>query len=101
MHIPGLKEHAIAFKTLEDAVKIKDKIKTQCCKDGVCHRKVQVVIGGGGFAGTELAAEILTYKERIAKQNGLDKNCLELTIIQGSDRLLKELDPHVSSIAQK
>lgn len=101
MHIPGLREHSVAFKTLSDAVAIKEKIKTMCCKDGMCHRKVQVVIGGGGFAGTELAAEILTYKDRIAKQNQLDKNCLELTIIQGSNRLLKELDSHVSSVAQK
>lgn len=99
--IPGLKEHSIAFKSLRDAVAIKEKIKSLCCKDGVCHRKTQLVIGGGGFAGTELAEELLTYKDKIAKENGLDKNCLEITIIQGSERLLKELDPHVSQIATK
>lgn len=60
-----------------------------------------MVIGGGGFAGTELAAELLMYKNKLAKQNGLDKNCLEITIIQGSDRLLNELNPRVSAIATK
>lgn len=105
-HIPGLRENAISLKTLSDSVKIKEKIKTMCCKEGVpvdidgsCKRKVQVVIGGGGFSGTELAAEMLTYKDRLAKQHGLSKQCLEVTIIQGSDRLLKELDEHVSEIA--
>jgi NADH dehydrogenase len=99
--IPGLKEHSIAFKSLQNAITIKNKIKTTCCKEGVCNRKVQLVIGGGGFAGTELAAELLTYKERLAKQHGLARDCLEITIIQGSDRLLKELDEHVSALAQK
>jgi len=101
MGIPGLEKYSTGFKTLQDALEIKKKIRNLCCKDGKCKRKVQVVIGGGGFAGTELAAELLTYKDRIAVQNGLDKNCLELTIIQGSDHLLKELDPQVSKIAEK
>src|SRR5258708_2310505 len=99
--IPGLKEHGIVFKSLTDAMKIKNKIKTSCCKEGACNRKVHLVIGGGGFAGTELAAELLTYKDRLAKQHGLAQDCLEITIIQGSDRLLKELDQHVSELAQK
>ncbi|HWY79433.1 MAG TPA: NAD(P)/FAD-dependent oxidoreductase [Candidatus Sulfotelmatobacter sp.] len=101
MDIPGLEKYGTSFKTLHDALSIKKKIRNLCCKDGKCNRKVQAVIGGGGFAGTELAAELLTYKDRIAVQNGLDMNCLELTIIQGSDKLLKELDPHVSKIGEK
>jgi NADH:quinone reductase (non-electrogenic) len=101
MGIPGLEKYSTGFKTIQDALEIKKKIKNLCCKDGKCNRKVQCVIGGGGFAGTELAAELLTYKDRIAVQNGLDKNCLQLTIIQGSDHLLKELDPKVSRIAEK
>jgi NADH dehydrogenase len=100
-NIPGLKEHAISFKSLPEAVTIKNKIKNSCCKEGVCKRKVYLVIGGGGFSGTELAAEFLTYKDRLAQQHGLAKDCLDITIIQGSDRLLKELDEHVSNIAQK
>lgn len=100
-NIPGLKEHAISLKSLEDAVRIKNKIKTLCCSEGQCNRKVQVVVGGGGFAGTELAAELVSYKNKLAKQHHLDKDCLEVSVIQGSDRLLKELDSHVSRIAEK
>lgn len=99
--IPGLKEYSIAFKSLPEAVKIKNKIKTTCCKDGVCNRKVNIIIGGGGFSGTELAAELLTYRNRLAEQYGLDKNCLQITIIQGSTRLLNDLDAHVSALAQQ
>lgn len=101
MNIPGLEQYGTGFKTLQDALTIKEKIKNLCCADGKCNKKVQAVIGGGGFAGTELAAELLTYKDRIALQHHLDKDCLELTIIQGSDHLLKELDPRVSAIAEQ
>ncbi len=101
MGIAGLQEKSIGFKTLQDALVIKEKIKNMCCEEGKCNRKVQVIIGGGGFAGTELAAELLTYKDKIAKQNNLDRECLDLTIIQGSDKLLKELSEHVSVLAQK
>ncbi|HEV2339368.1 MAG TPA: FAD-dependent oxidoreductase, partial [Patescibacteria group bacterium] len=83
-NIPGLQEHAVAFKVLQDALLIKQKVKTLCCKDGKYEKKVNIVIGGGGFAGTELAAELITYKEGLAKQYGLDKDCLRLTIVQGS-----------------
>lgn len=99
--IPGLKENSLSLKTLPDAIKIKNKIKSLCCKEGLCDKKVKLIIGGGGFSGTELAGEMLMYKNRLAKQNHLDIGCLEIAIIQGSDKLLKELDSHVSDIAQK
>lgn len=101
MGIAGLGENSMPLKTLADAVAIKDKIKSICCKEGECHRKARLLIGGGGFSGTELAAEMLMYKNRLARQNKLDKDCLEVSIIQGSDRLLNDLDKHVSDIATK
>lgn len=99
--IPGLEKYSLTLKTLEDSLKIKNQILSLCCKEKDCHKKTKVIIGGGGFAGVELAAELVTYKDRLAKQHHLAKDCLEICIIQGSDRLLKELDKHVSDIAQK
>ncbi len=100
-NIPGLKEHSIPLKTIHDAILIKKKIKTMYCNDSDQHKKMQVVIGGGGFTGTELAAELLQYKSNLAREHNYGTDCMNITIIQGSDRLLKELDNHVSSIAQK
>jgi len=101
MGIEGLKEHSMALKTLDDAIAIKQKIKNICCTEGECNRKAHIVIGGGGFSGTELAAEMLMYKNRLARQNKLDRECLEVSILQGSNRLLNELDAHVSEIATR
>lgn len=99
--IDGLEKYSIPLKSINDAKVIKDRIKMICCKSGECDKKAKVVIGGGGFSGTELAAELLTYKDKLARQHNLDQDCLHLTVIQGSHRLLKELDVHVSDIADQ
>lgn len=100
-HIPGLKENSFPLKSLADAMVIKKKIQSLCLLQKGTDKKVHIVIGGGGFSGTELAAELLMYKDSLAKQHNLARECFDITIIQGSNRLLKELDSHVSKLAQK
>lgn len=78
--IPGIKEYGIPLKTLEDAVRIKNSLKNA--------RKI--IVGGGGFSGTELACELVTHKGH-----------LDITLIQGSPILLKELGDEVSRLAKR
>ena len=77
--IPRIKEYGLPMKTLEDAIKIKKALRNA--------RKI--VVGGGGFSGTEIACELITHKGN-----------LEITLIQGSPVLLKELGDGVSSLAK-
>ena len=76
--IPGLKEFSLPFKTLEDSVRIKEALR----------KGSKIVIGGGGFSGTELASEIVKHIKGV-----------ELTIISGSACLLKDLDQRISDKA--
>lgn len=99
-NIPGLKEHSFPLKSISNAIAIKEKIKLLCSGRENAN-KINIVIGGGGFSGTELAAELLTYKNKLIEEYHLSKNFIDITIIQGSGRLLKELDLHVSKIAQR
>lgn len=78
--IEGIKEYAIPMKTLEDAIKIKKALKNA----------KKIIVGGGGFSGTELACELITHKGH-----------LDITLIQGSQILLKELGDEVSLLAKK
>ncbi len=78
--IPGIKEYGVPLKTLEDSVRIKNALRTS--------RKI--IIGGGGFSGTELACELVMHKGH-----------LSITLIQGSPILLKELGGGVSVLAKK
>ena len=78
--IPGIKEFGIPLKTLDDATKIKTKLATA----------KRIIVGGGGFSGTELACEFMAHHKQ-----------KEISLIQGSAVLLKELEDGVSSLAKK
>lgn len=97
--IPGLENFSLPLKTIFDAVKIKDEIHKLTDQKALKEQIVKIIIGGGGFAGTELAAEILGYVKRLSKQHKIPRKLFEVFIIQGSDKLLKELDEHVSNFA--
>jgi len=83
--IPGIREYGVGLKTLEDAVKIKNALS-----EIIMTGKNKVVVGGGGFSGTELACEIAAHQPR-----------LDVTMIQGSPILLKELGDGFSELAKK
>lgn len=78
--IQGIKDYAISLKTLEDAVRIKNSLKSA----------KKIVIGGGGFSGTEIACELAFHNPH-----------LDISLIQGSSVLLKELGGGVSNLARK
>lgn len=99
--IEGLRENSLPLKTVRDAVRIKDEIHKHCDQKAKGGEKVNIIVGGGGFAGTELAAEILCYADFLAREHGVDRKLFDIFIIQGSDKLLKELDEHVSDTATK
>jgi len=98
--IHGLIQHSLSLKTLSDAIEIKKAIKN------VYHKKaklgvIDVVVGGGGFSGTELVAELISFRERLAKQLFCKDDCMRVMLVQKSERLLKELDQKASEIAKK
>lgn len=78
--IPGIKEYGIPLKKLEDALRIKNVLKSS----------KRIIVGGGGFSGTEIACELSTHRPD-----------LDVTLIQGSPVLLKELGEGVSGLARK
>lgn len=99
--IPGLEKYSLPLKNLKDAVKIKNSIDSIYRKKAAAGEKTRIIIGGGGFSGTELAAEIAKYRNYLSKIHNLPPGYIDIKIIQGSERLLKELDLKVSDTAEK
>nr|MBI5455622.1 NAD(P)/FAD-dependent oxidoreductase [Candidatus Levybacteria bacterium] len=100
-NIEGLKEHSLPLKWLEDGVKIRKEIESAYHKKVHQGKEINIVVGGGGFSGTELSAELINYKNRLSKHHKTSFDLIKITIIQGSSCLLKELDENVSKLAQK
>ncbi|MCR4323066.1 MAG: FAD-dependent oxidoreductase [Candidatus Azambacteria bacterium] len=88
--IPGVKEHAISLKWLEDAIRIRAEVKRKY-DTKLSGEKLTVVIGGAGPAGIEVAAELVGY---IAKLNQKTRKTIlySPTIIDGGARVLPGFD---------
>ena len=98
--IEDLKTHSIALKTLEDSIKIREKIKEIYHFKVTSGKSMKIIVGGGGFSGTELAAELTQYRKKLCKHHNIPLERVKITVIQGSQQLLNELDEKVSKIAQ-
>ena len=68
--VPGLPEHALPFKTLADAVRIRNHVihvLEQCSvvrDPDVRRTMLTFVVAGGGFSGTEVAAALNDFVRR-------------------------------------
>lgn len=98
--VKGLMENSIPLKNLENAVMIRETIEDVYHKKAKSGKQFTVVVGGGGFSGTELTAELINYRKMLAVHHNLSENLMKIKIIQGSPMLLSELDDSVSKIAE-
>ena len=53
--VPGAADHAIAFRTIEDAHRLQDRLRELETSDA---EKIRVAIIGGGYSGVELACKV-------------------------------------------
>lgn len=87
--IPGLAAYSYPFKNLTDALAI------DCHLDSYFHslwdkktkKRIDVVIGGGGATGVELACELKGYLEKLCKKYSFPQSRVHLTVIEGSGKL--------------
>jgi NADH dehydrogenase FAD-containing subunit len=60
------KTHAIPFRSLEDAYRLRDRLKTLEQSD---RDKIRVAIIGGGYSGVELACKLADSPRRKGKNS--------------------------------
>lgn len=97
--IPGLKEHAHYFKTLEDARKIKSDIYKMAI-DSHGEKDIRIVIGGAGYTGVEISSEMVDYVSEIALKLDIAGNKFKLSLISTSNQLFKELNSDINTVAK-
>lgn len=89
-NVPGVREYAYQFKTLEDGFMINKKIEEMA---GQMQRKERsdpfsILICGGGFTGIELAAELGCCSRIIKDKCKLKGKCSSITLFEGGNRIL-------------
>jgi NADH dehydrogenase len=106
--IPGLTDHAFGMKTLAEAAYVRDHVITQLdladASDDPVERasRLQFVVVGGGYAGTETAAclQRLTHAA-VKRYPRLDPALIRWHLIDIAPKLMPELGDRLGRAAQE
>ena len=106
--MPGLAEHALPFRTLGDAVRLRNRA-LQVLEEadnetdaGFRTRLLTFVVSGGGFSGVEVIAELNDFARRAAKSfQTIRPEEIRCVLIHSRDRILPEITPGLADYAQK
>lgn len=88
--IPGLRENAMPMKTLQDGIKFNyylDQFFKELWRKKI-SRTVNVVIGGGGPTGVEMAAELVGALKKLCKKYSYDCKKVNVELVEGTEKLL-------------
>lgn len=105
----GLHEHALPFKNLTDTLRIRnhliDVMETAATVEDPELKKqlLTFVVGGGGFSGVEIVAELNDFVRKMAdKSANLDPCEIRVVLIHNKSRLMeRELSESLSKYAEK
>ncbi|MCB1110599.1 MAG: FAD-dependent oxidoreductase, partial [Chlamydiia bacterium] len=105
----GLHEHALPFKNLADSVAIRNQVievleGAANEKDPLLKQKLLTfVVGGGGFSGTEVVAEVNDLVRKLAKKyEEIDRNQIRVILVHSKDRLMeREMPESLGTYAAK
>ncbi|HEY0937324.1 MAG TPA: NAD(P)/FAD-dependent oxidoreductase [Trebonia sp.] len=106
--VPGLADYAHGFRSIAEAIFLRDHITRQLelaavASDAVTRdARCTFVVVGAGYTGTEVAAQGQLLTTRLASRlPGLAGQRIRWLLIDTADRLLPELDPHLSATADR
>lgn len=107
--IPGLPEHAMGFKTLADAVRIRNHVinvleQASVVRDAAVRRSMLTfVVAGGGFSGTEVAAALNDFVRRaVGDYRSIPRAEIRVVLVHsGKKTLERELTSRLASYATR
>jgi NADH dehydrogenase len=104
----GVAEHALPFKNLGDALRIRNHavhaleeaaIETDY---GLRRRLLTFVVAGGGFSGVEVVAELNDFVREAARSyRGIKESDIRVVLLHAGARILPEVTERLGLFAQK
>jgi NADH dehydrogenase len=104
--IPGLAEHAVGFKTLEEAIALRNRLlqaleQAEIEYDEVVQRELLTfVFVGAGYAGLEGCAELQDFAADVVDRYPRCKVAgLRFVLVEARERVMMEIAPKLASFA--
>ena len=106
--MPGLAEYALPFRTLGDALRLRNRalesLEEAAIEKDEWFRKrlLTFVISGAGFSGVEVAAELNDFlREAVKDFRSLKAEEIQVILVHSRERILPEMAPELAEYAQK
>jgi NADH:ubiquinone reductase (H+-translocating) len=107
--IPGVEEHALAYKHLEDAVVLRDHLIDLA--EHADHepdpatrlRMLTVCVVGGGYTGVELIAEVHDFFHSyvVSRYRGIEAVDYRLILLEAGEEILRGVHPTLAARARR
>lgn len=98
-NIKGLKEFSYGIKTIDEAERFKKHLHEQIISQK--HLDLNYIIIGGGPTGVELAGVLPAYLKAIARQHGLKRPAIRVSLVEAAPRLLPRLPKDIGRAVAK
>lgn len=85
--IPGLEEHSLTLKSLDDALEIHEAV-TDASQNATRGDPAQIVIGGAGLSGIQTAGEIAEFRD-------IHRAPIEIHLVEALDEIFPGNDPEI------
>ena len=104
--IQGLREYSHGVKTLQSALSFKQQFEQRLyqrleSEGGWCAEPFNIVIGGGGLSGVEIAAEMAHYIRIFHKDNTLTCDNIHIFLIIPHETVLEGMEEYLIKQATK
>ena len=108
-NIPGVESHALEYKTLEDAVVMRDHLidlaeHADHEPDAATRRRMLTVcVVGGGYTGVELIAELQDFFESyvVPRYRGIGPGDYRLLLVEAGQEILRGVHPTLAEKARE
>jgi NADH:ubiquinone reductase (H+-translocating) len=104
--IPGLREQAIGFKTIGEAIYLRNHVLERLdvavttTDEATRRRALTFVFVGGGYAGIEALAEMEDMaRDALRYYPGVDRSQMHWVLVEATSRILPEVGPEMGAYA--
>ncbi len=99
-NIKGMSERALGLKSFGDALNVRNSVVELFSRKKKTEN-VNIVIGGGGFSGVELATEMVNFIKRLSLGRGISPKRIRLSIVEAGPFVLFGSKSWLSRFAEK